>query len=167
MSWLWGSGWSEVCVSSHQSCAPDCPRGPQSNFCGGRALCRPHSLDCGHTEDSEIAPPRPPPRGIQDTANLPVALSTRGFLWLIKAPEMVLEYCLRHLSPPCSCVFLLSSQLLQEEQTGMEEGSQGEVTSLHPAPPYFRDLWQAGDHEPLSLPGNQNIFPPQIFSSLR
>lgn len=43
----------------------------------------------------------------------------------------------------------------------MEEGSQGEVTSLHPAPPYFRDLWQAGDHEPLSLPGNQNIFPPQ------
>lgn len=60
MSWLWGSGWSEVCVSSHQSCAPDCPRGPQSNFCGGRALCRPHSLDCGHTEDSEIAPPPPP-----------------------------------------------------------------------------------------------------------
>lgn len=104
-------------MSSHQSCAPDCPRGPQSNFCGGRALCRPHSLDCGHTEDSEIAPPPPPPRGIQDTANLPVALSTRGFLWLIKAPEMVLEYCLRHLSPPCSCVFLLSSQLLQEEQT--------------------------------------------------
>ena len=69
-------------------------------------LCVAHTRCTGHIETSKRArTPHHSPSGIQDTAILPVVPSTPGVLWLMKAPEVVLECCLRHLSP-CAQVSL-------------------------------------------------------------
>ena len=97
-------------MSSHQSCAPDCPGGPRINVHGS-------SLDCGH---SERAPTPTPPQVEYKTQRIYPWLSPLlgSFGCLLRTLEMVLEYCSRLLSPPCSGVSLLSSQLLQEKQKG-------------------------------------------------
>lgn len=101
-----------LCEFSPEVCPGLLKRRPEVIFCDD-------SLGCGHTETSEITPTRYyTPSGIQDTANLSVALSTPRVFWPMSAPKVVLEYCPRRLSPTCSGVSLLSSQLLQEEQKG-------------------------------------------------
>ena len=107
-------------------------------------LCVAHTRCTGHIETSKSARiPHHSTSGIQDTANLPVVLSTPGFLWLMKAPEVVLECCLRHLFP-----FAQMSPYCHPNSSKKSRFRDGwgkpksHLCPSCPTPPYFRDPWQ-------------------------